>query len=175
TALCLAATHRQFDDLPPLRSVEVAFVGPTGADVDIRPVLLRRGKSTAFVRADLYGADRIAVSAQFCFGATRASALTRSDYPMPAVPPVEQCPDFFNHGAAPNYTAHFEGRHALGPALISGSDDADICAWLWHKDREAGATPAGLVALADVLPPAAMTMFTQLAPISSMTWHFDVL
>jgi hypothetical protein len=35
-----------------------------------------------------------------------------------------------------------------------------------------GAT--ALIALADALPPAAMTMFTAPAPISTMTWSMDI-
>ena len=33
----------------------------------------------------------------------------------------------------------------------------------------------GLAALADALPPAAMASFSEVAPISTMTWMFDVL
>lgn len=48
--------------------------------------------------------------------------------------------------------------------------------WLRHRDLVANAGMAGLVALADALPPAAMVMFPpEPAPISTMTWTLDVL
>ena len=40
------------DDIP-LRSAQVAFVGPVGGDITIKPTLLRRGKNTAFVSVDV--------------------------------------------------------------------------------------------------------------------------
>ena len=59
SALCLEAVHRAFPDLPPLRSAQIAFVGPASGNVSMHPTILRRGKSTAFVaRAPLVsGAD----------------------------------------------------------------------------------------------------------------------
>ena len=37
------------------------------------------------------------------------------------------------------------------------------------------ATPVALAALGDALPPAAMAMFETAAPVSSMTWQFELL
>jgi hypothetical protein len=51
-ALCLEAAKREFTDLPPLRSAQFALVGPAASKIMVRPSMLRRGKSTAFVGAD---------------------------------------------------------------------------------------------------------------------------
>ena len=44
-----------------------------------------------------------------------------------------------------------------------------------HRDEPVEPAVVALVALADTLPPAAMACFTEPAPVSSMTWLFDVL
>jgi acyl-CoA thioesterase len=86
-----------------------------------------------------------------------------------------QYPPLFPAGAGPGFARQFEVRQAAGPSLLSGADEGDICAWVRHKDRAADDTLVGLVALADALPPAAMTMFDKRAAISTMTWHLDLL
>lgn len=175
TALCLAATLRQHEDLPPLRSANIAFIGPAGADVEMATTLLRRGKSTAFIRADLGATEQTAVSASLCFGTARESSLQRHELPAPAVPAPADCPDFFRHEAAPDFAAHFDAGFVPGAMPLSGAEQADICAWVRHRDRAVDGTMVGLVALADALPPAVFTMLKQPAPASTMTWHFDIL
>ena len=42
-AVALMAAKTAYPDLPPLRSVQIAFVGPLAGDVTATPALLRRG------------------------------------------------------------------------------------------------------------------------------------
>ena len=174
-ALCVEAAARVFDGLPPLRSAQFAFVGPASGEASVRPELLRRGKSTAFIGADLHGDGGLATRAILCFAALRASTLAYRAMPAPAVPPPAQCPDFFARGARPAFARHFEARLAGGALPCSGSANPEIVLWIRH----AGAYPAqdatSLVALADVAPPAAMAMFAAPAPISTMTWSVEML
>lgn len=178
-ALCLQATLEQFDDLPPLRSVQMTFVGPAGSAVEIRPTLVRRGKSTAFVTVDLFSNDKLAVRAAFCFGADRQSQLSIRDLPMPEVASPDACESFFEgrgrERVAPNFTQHFNSRHAAGAVPVTDAEKPDFTVWLQHRDDAAHAGVVGLVALADALPPAAMACFAEPAPISTMTWMFDIL
>ena len=46
--------------------------------------------------------------------------------------------------------------------------------WIRHKDPAARSL-AALIALADALPPPAVTLFPERAPISTMAWSLDVL
>ena len=47
--------------------------------------------------------------------------------------------------------------------------------WLKHRDHVATSSMAGQIALADALPTAAITLFPDRAPFSTMTWAIDVL
>jgi acyl-CoA thioesterase len=173
-ALCLAGTLKTYSDLPPLRSAQITFIGPASSDIEIRPALMRKGKSTAFITTDLTSAGNVAVHATFCFGTVRASTLSHMSLPAPSVLGISTSRPFFND-KAPKFAAHFESRLAGGAAPVSGASEADFSVWVRHRDRENTQSAIGLVALADALPPAAISLFTEIAPISSMTWMFDML
>jgi len=57
---------------------------------------------------------------------------------------------------------------------VSGSDEHDHYIWVRHRDEKATGIVA-LLALADMPPPALMPMFSEYAPISSMTWMANIL
>ena len=77
TALCLDACLKCYPDLPPLRSANVNFVGPASEELSVIVKVLRRGKSVAFVEAQLQGEAGLVTSAVFSFGAGRESSLPR--------------------------------------------------------------------------------------------------
>jgi acyl-CoA thioesterase len=172
-ALCLEAALKAVPDAPPLRSGQFAFVGPAAGELSIRTEILRRGKSTLFMGVDLIGEQGLATRAILTFGAARESRLTHLDLPIPATLPVETAPDFFPAGGGPNFTQQFEFKLAGGTPI--GTHGApDFLVWIRHKDPAARSL-AALVALADALPPPAVTLFPERAPISTMTWSLDVL
>lgn len=178
-ALCLEAARRHADDLPPLRSAQITFVGPAGDTVEIVPRIVRRGKSTTFMTVDMHGDKGLATHATFCFGAARPSRLADTGLPAPAVDAPEQGGRFFEdaqgRNQGPNFAQHFNSRRVGGAAPMSAADTADFLVWLQHRDPDIDPVSVGLVALADALPPAAMARFAEPAPISSMTWMFDML
>jgi acyl-CoA thioesterase len=172
-ALCLEAALRAAPDAPPLRSGQFAFVGPAAGALEIRTEILRRGKSTLFMGVDLIGEQGPATRAILTFGAARESRLSHVDLPCPTVPPPEDAPDFFPAGGGPNFTQQFEFKRA-GGTKIGTPGAPDFLVWIRHKDPAARSL-AALVALADALPPPAVTLFPERAPISTMTWSLDVL
>lgn len=179
TALCLAATRMQVGDLPPLRSAQITFVGPASSAVEIAPNVARRGKSTTFVTADMHSERGLATRATFCFGASRDSRLYDIDLPAPPVAAPADCGSFFEdadgRNTGPHFAQHFNSRRADGALPVSDAEVADFLVWMQHKDPAIDPFIVGLVALADALPPAAMARFSNPAPVSSMTWMFDVL
>jgi acyl-CoA thioesterase len=174
-ALCLEATHRSVEDLPPLRSAQFCFVGPATGQLSISPEVLRKGKSTVMVGSDLKGASGLAVRSTFCFGAGRASAHDHQSLPMPKVPDPEQCPSFYVWPNKPNFTNHFEGRLALGARPRTPAAKPEMTVWLRHHDQGDESSLVRLLALADALPAAAMVMSTEPAMISTMTWSIEIL
>jgi acyl-CoA thioesterase len=173
-ALALAACARAAPDLPPLRSAQIAFVGPAAGDLIALPDILRQGRSAVFMGCDLIGEQGIATRAIFCFGAARESAFNRRAEPAPAAPAPEDCPPLLGQGPGPAFSQHFDLRRAADGALLQGRAPRYLL-WGRHRDEAARPDAASLLALADAPPPAAMAAFTAPAMISTMTWMLDVL
>ncbi len=174
TALCLTAAQRGFHDLPQLRSANVTFVGPAGGPVEVRPAILRQGRSVSFVAADLSSEKGLATRCAFAFGAPRESTLEASWSPAPEAPPPDACEPFLPLGQGPTFTQHFDTRLVRGARPGGGTSAHCLEVWVRHRDGSAK-DAAALVALADTLPPAVLPMATEFKPISSMTWMFNLL
>lgn len=173
-ALAYDAATRGREDLPPLRSAMVSFIGPAGGTVSGASRILRAGRSVTFIEANIDMDGALATRAEFCFGAGRASAFDRQFTPMPDLPGAEHCEEFLPPITGPNFTQQFETRLAKGARPVTGSDNHDHFIWVRHRDENASGMPA-LLALADMPPPAVVPMFKTFKPISSMTWMINVL
>lgn len=178
-ALCLATVNKAVAELAPLRSAQIAFVGPAGPGLRIHPHILRQGKSMAFVAADMTSGDNAAVRATFGFGAARESALAHAHAKAPDVAGPESGGLFFEdsegRNLGPNFARHFDSVRAAGAGPMSGAEIPEFCVWMRHRDEAMRESLVGLVALADALPPAAMASMHAPAPVSSITWQFDLL
>ena len=160
----------------PLRSAQIAFVGPVSGTVTCEAELLREGKNTVFANVRMYGTDGLAADAIFAFGKTRSSILDFSRLSAPAVTAPDETPSLFEERSArPGFTQNFNMRLALGGRILSGSAEADISLWLRHKDIAVSIDPVSLLALADAPPPAAMSRLTAPTQVSSMTWMAEFL
>ena len=171
TALALHAAQVSDEDLPPLRSAQVAFVGPLAGTVMIRASRLRRGRNAAYVQADVESEAGLGLRATFVF---MRDLESRIDHVAGAAPAFERPrPDtrVFNGVKGVAFTQNFE--------ILDRRDDAVGAAewlrWVRLVDRE-GLDPAvELVAVADSLPPAALKLLGGPAPLSSMTWLLNLL
>ncbi len=172
-ALCYAACEALVDDLPPLRSAQIAYVGPSGGEATLRPSILRRGKSVTFMACDLIADGAVATRALFAFGGDRESAYGHRAAPPALVPRPADCEPLFR-GERPTFTQHLDQRVAAGHRPITGAPEGDLTVWVRHLDPDAPSSLVSLVALGDALPPATFPRFTTPAPISTMTWHFDI-
>ncbi len=174
-ALCLETASRTFPDLPPLRSAMVSFIGPAGGAVKGQAKILRQGKSVTFVEADLIAEKGLATRAIFAFGGDRQSRFNKTFTPSPpTIPNPEDCEIYIPDGFGPVFLQHFDRLLAKGGRPMSGSSEHDHFIWARHRDK--GATGvASFLALADMPPPAVMPMFSEPAPISSMTWQVNFL
>lgn len=173
-ALCYETAVQAFPDPPPLRSAMVSFIGPAGGVVEGKASLLREGKSVRFVEADIIGEKGLATRTVFAFGVARESTFDAVYTPLPDMPPPDGLEPFMPEGAGPHFARHFDTRLAKGGRPMSGSKEHDHFIWVRHKDENAQGLTA-LLALADMPPPAVMPMFTEFAPISSMTWMINIL
>ncbi|MBB3473168.1 thioesterase family protein [Sphingomonas sp. BK345] len=170
-ALALHAARQLEPELPPLRSAQVAFVGPLAGAVTVSATLLRRGRNAAFVAAEVSGEAGLGVRCTFVFMRALPDALahTRGAAP-PATPPAPD--DRVLRGGHPQvaFTRHFE--------FVDPPGQGDPAAWLrWARlaERDGLHPEVELLAIGDCLPPAALRLLGIGAPVSSMTWQLNLL
>jgi acyl-CoA thioesterase len=172
-ALALAATRRSLPDLPRLRSMQVSFLRPIAEDVTFEVTLIRAGRSSSFVQVDCVSADALGARCTFVFGGARETRIVHDYGPGLSARPPMDCPELIRRSSGPSFFKNFEARLADGDQLVSGSDRPEVVVWTRLVDRD-GVTPEiALVCNADNLPPAAMTTFTERAPLSTVTWTVD--
>ena len=172
-ALCLQAAMPTSGGRQ-IRSAQVAFVGPVSGDVECTATLLREGKNTVFT--SMMGEAGVAAEAIFAFGAHRESSLNFANLPAPEVTSPDETASFFGESPRrPAFTRNFNMRLANGSPPMSGAPDADMSLWMRHKDGSVPPDAVSVLALADAPPPAAMSMLTGQARISSMTWMAEFL
>lgn len=171
-ALCLQAINNDYPDLPPLRSAQINFVGPADENATVSTKVLRSGKSVSFINAEIIGSKGLATQAVFCFGASRESQFNQNFITASSVPNPNECVDLFSLGEGPAFTNNFECLHAAGSLPLSKAESPEFHLWVRHKDQTANNLPA-LLSIADMAPPAILSSFTELAPVSSMTWMMN--
>jgi acyl-CoA thioesterase len=165
-AIALHAAKAAHSDLPPLRSAQIAFVGPLAGAVQMTTTELRRGKNSAFIGCDVVGRDGIGLHALFLFMASRESSIAHFDLAPPdyalgeeRVDPSKVPQGFLNNFELSTWQAN----------------DGAVRRWCRLRDR-ANLDPAiELIAIADALPPAAMTLAAAWGPISTTTWQLNLV
>ncbi len=176
-ALAHEVALRSHEGLGQLRSAQFTFIGPAAGKLRFTSTLLRRGKSSVLIAADCFNEDGPAARAVFVFGAARDSKVTHDFFPAPKVPAPDACTSFRKEGgAAPRgFWNNFETRLASGGRLFERAvTKPEFAVWTRFLDTGGANPTTALLALADCLPPAAMVVFPQPAPISTMTWTVDV-
>ena len=174
-ALCAAAATRAIPDLAPLRSAQLAFVGPGSGTIRFAPTVLRRGRSATFVGVDAVGEAGTAARALLLYGADRESEVAHDVTEVPSVPAPDACASLFpDEAPRPTFFQNFEVRLAAGTPILSRAARPAFDVWVRHRDAIGVDPVIALLALADSLPPAAMAAFSRQAPVSTMTWSIDL-
>lgn len=177
-AVALRAMREQVADLTekpmPLRAMQVTFVAPVmPGRVGIHARVLRQGGSVIHVEAELTDGDATLCKLVGVFGAARESALGFS----PAQTPVEtlEAPALrYVEGRMPSFMQHFEARWLRGDLPVSGGTRRDSVIELSLRDSSP-TDETHVMALADFIPPIALSMFSEFTPGSSLTWMIDLL
>ncbi|RYY44165.1 MAG: thioesterase family protein [Sphingomonadales bacterium] len=168
-ALALQAASELEPDLPPLRSAQIAFIGPLSGEVTVTAIKLRRGRNAAFIQADVASEAGLGLRATFVFMAALPSALVHDAAPRaPVAPPPPDAKTFI--GPDTSFIGNFEfydHKDGLGPAE-----------WRrWARLRERGGIDAfaELLAIGDALPPAALKLIDTRVPLSSLNWQINFI
>jgi acyl-CoA thioesterase len=191
-ALCLLGARQLIADADPLplRSAQVAFLGAAGGPVFVSGNVLRRGKSSAFVRAEVSAAGGVATSSTLAFCKSRPSRVDASYMAPPAadsLPPPDACEPIVKVlGASPAFMQNNFDLRVARRGTADGGNGPGVSTWMWARHK--GANAAGgvdgvsaevhLLTLADTPPPALLfllpTATLETFPnVSSLTWHVD--
>ncbi|MGC1301294.1 MAG: thioesterase family protein [Caulobacteraceae bacterium] len=171
-ALAFEAARTAADDLPPLRSMQAAFVGPLSGRIEVRAEILRRGRSSAFVQADVRGEDGLGLRTNLLFSAVRDSTLDFEGLSAPPAPDPDQAEAAMKRSRANFFGNNFEYRHALP---ITEQRTPAFLRWVRLVERDTLHPTSALLAVADALPPAAMAMMPTPGPVSTANWTINLL
>lgn len=169
-ALALQAALALEADLPPLRSAQIAFIGPLAGAVTITAAKLRRGRNAAFIQSDVTSDAGLGLRATFVFMAELGSAVEhdqarRASAELPA--PDDQLytgPDGFFTG---NFN-FFDPKLKLGPT--------EWMRWARLRARDGLHPMVELMAIGDALPPGAFKLAAERqTPLSSLNWQINFL
>ncbi len=158
----------------PLRTLQGTFLAPVPeGTVTAQARVLRTGKSATHVAAQIIDGDNILATLVGVFGAARASTVNV----LPRQVAVESAkPIAFPYiaGLTPAFTQHFKVRWLRGLPPYTGDTRADHVLDIGMRD--AGPTTEGhVLALADFIPPIALSHLKTPAPGSTLTWMIEVI
>lgn len=159
------------DDLPPLQSAQVSFVGPASGNLSTQARILRRGRNSAFVQADLLADGQIVLTGTFIFMNWRPSHVDQYPEAPTGIPPVPG-EDEIRIGSSRFFTQrmefHKDKKHSQpGSHATQG--------WIRLADRDRLDPMAELICLGDAMPPGAIGLVVDPTNISSMNWQVNVL
>jgi acyl-CoA thioesterase len=159
----------------PLRTLQTTFLAPVPAGpVRVVAEVLRTGKSATHVGARLLAADATLAQILGVFGAARPSRVAV----LPAQPAVHPAGEPFDlvytPGVLPAFTQHFRARWLRGEIPFSGGTSAEHVIEVGMHD-DGAASEAHLVAIADFIPPVALSHLTERAFGSTLTWMLELL
>jgi acyl-CoA thioesterase len=166
------------EDLPPLRSAQVSFVGPVYGEVEARARVLRRGRNAVWITAELLRANEqggeVGTVATFVFMSPVENQLQlKYGRDIPGLIPLEQSAVREIPPGGPRLLDHMEIRFALPRG---GDPKPEICYWLRAREREGIDPVLQLLLCADAPPPGVFAVLPRpVPPISSMTWLFNLL
>lgn len=175
-ALLLEAVQNDYPDLPPLRTLQVNFIGPAEGEIQVSHKLLRKGKNNVSFYAEANSDLGNGTHALMTFGVGR-DMQRDMDYPVKQIDvQPEDLPFVQSPPEAPRFLDNMDRRWVSGPRFMDGSDTPDVLVWgrlADEKARAGGMTP--LILLTDT-PPAALTFIKgPVRALSSMNWNINML
>lgn len=159
----------------PLRTLQMTFIAPIpGGSVRAVAQLLRSGKSAVHVQARLEDEDGGLLALVIgVFGSARESRVERIVAPPVAVAGTST-PLPFMPGVTPNFMQHF--KVALGAGAMPFTNTPVTRNRFEVGLRDDGAmSESHLLALADFVPPVALSWMQGVSPGSSLTWMLELL
>lgn len=198
--LALRTAQDAFGPLPPLRSMQVNFIGPVnfgaqGATI-FTPTVMRRGKNVISICVDVSNPTKqaqgqLGARLLFTFGAPRTSSLSHigthhdkggmggapelapllNPLADPTVYPVFV--PLIMRKVMPAYFRRFDVHLIEGHRPLAHQDHGYVLTALRHKDTASQQGIESLVALADALPPAALIRLKKFTAVATISWMMN--
>lgn len=172
--LLLHAMRGLVPEALPIRTLQVTFVAPPSQNQLLaRASVLRQGKSATHVEARLLDGDNVLAVATGVFGAARESQVKR----VPVMPEAacDQPRNFkYFPGISPTFTQYFSARWLRGGMPFSMACEPVNIVEV-SMPGESASSEAHVIALADFIPPVALSYLRMPVPGSSMTWMVEFL
>lgn len=175
-ALVANAMRQQVEPDRKLRSLQITFVGPAAVgEHDITLTPLREGGSVTHMQAELRQQGDVSVTATAAYGKSRDSAFAIPAISRPEAIAANELKSMpFIPGIVPNFVQHFDFRWAAGTPPFTGSKKPNNRVWV-RMDSDAELDEIGIIAIADALPPPALSMPQKPCPASSLSWYLELL
>jgi hypothetical protein len=158
----------------PLRTLQVLFAAPVpGGPVEAQARVLRSGKSTTHVEARILDGAQTLALAVAVFGAARESVVSVTPQ-QPVVTDERAIPFRYIPGVTPAFTQHFDSRWLRGSLPFTNTPAREIVVEIAMRDSGA-ASEGHVIAIADLIPPIALSHLKTPAPGSSMTWMLEFI
>lgn len=171
-AVVLKAMRSLVPDVP-LRTFQMTFVAPVGADaLRAQARVLRTGKSATHVESRMEADGVTLALAVGVFGRGRESIVRRD--PPAAAPAVAARKLPFIAGLLPTFMQHFDVGLVDGGLPFTGSR-ADHAVYELGLRDQGPVSEAHLLAFADFVPPVALAWMPAVVPGSSLTWMLEIL
>ena len=173
SALAVHAAMLIEPDLPPLRTAQIAFIGPLSGEITVTAQRLRRGRNAAFLQADIVSEAGLGYRAMFVFMAGHTSRLNLDETPRSTVAPP--APDETLWRGMPG---HFTQQLRLSRPQAEGADGTCRTAPVGAAGAARGAGPGGGAAgdrRCAAARRAAAARRRDGAAQSSINWQVDLL
>lgn len=178
TALLFDRMERMVDEIRPVRSLNVSFVGPVEPDVPafFDAQILREGRSVSQVEGRIIQNGEPRVVCLAVFAGDRESAVRVDGVTAPETKPVDQCQELpFFKGLTPGFISYIEMRWAYGSMPFTGGSGREMGGWMRFREVPEVLTDAHILALVDAWPAPVLQHFETAVPASSLTWMLDII
>jgi acyl-CoA thioesterase len=157
----------------PLRVLQTTFVAPPALDTTtVHARVLRAGKNAVHAEARTFDGEQTVNVVVGVFGSRRDSRVEVAPR-QPEVRPEEPVGFRFIPGVTPSFTRHFTMRWLRGKLPFSGDKSHHAVIEVGIDDP----APTGeehVVAIADAIPPVALSLLDAPVPGSSLTWTLEM-
>jgi acyl-CoA thioesterase len=158
-----------------LRTLQTTFIAPVREGVvRARAEVLRQGKNATHVEARLWEGSETLAIVTGVFGHARPSKAARTP-PSRAVTTLTEPLELpYVPGGTPTFTQHFRARWLEGALPFAGQPSHEQVIEIAMRD-EGPMTEGHVVAIADFIPPIALSHLETPAPGSTLTWMLEFL